>query len=176
MIVFKNLNLSRLLSPLVAAVSLGRETGGGHAFSRFFLAKGDLFLKYDRRLFVDQIEQFNHVRVAHSNTTVAVRPADLVLVFRAMNVDEAIARVRVVFLQPIEPENTRHHQVLRRRKRITRPERHATSKNCSARQPVANLFSHPKTAERRFQAAMLDADSEPRSRNRIGSQQLASAL
>ena len=63
-----------------------------------FLATRDLLLNHDRRLFIDEIEQFNHVRVAHSNTTVAVRPADLVLVFRAMNVDEALARVRVVFL------------------------------------------------------------------------------
>ena len=36
MIAFKNFNLYRLLSPLVAAVSLGKETGGRNAFSRFF--------------------------------------------------------------------------------------------------------------------------------------------
>jgi len=63
-----------------------------------FLATRDLFLNHDRRVFIDEIEQFNYVRVAHSNATVAGWPADLVLVLGAMNVDEALARVRVVSL------------------------------------------------------------------------------
>jgi hypothetical protein len=35
-IIFKNFNLSRLLSQQVASVCLGREPGGSNAFLKFF--------------------------------------------------------------------------------------------------------------------------------------------
>lgn len=52
-------------------------------------------LDYNRRALIDHFEQFDHVLVTHPHAAVTRRHADFVLVFGAMNVDEAVARVRV---------------------------------------------------------------------------------
>ena len=44
--------------------------------------------------------------------------ADFVLVSGAMNVNEAVARIRILLVQSVEPQNTRRDQILRRRKRF----------------------------------------------------------
>ncbi len=82
---------------------------------------------------IDEIEQFNHIGVAHPNAAVARWAADLALMFCAVNVDEAVARVGIMLFQSIEPQDARHHQVLGRRKRIAGLEWDATLKNSSAR-------------------------------------------
>jgi len=63
-------------------------------------------LDYNRRTVVDHVEQFDHVLVPHSHATVTRGRADFVLVFGAMNVDEPVARIRIVFVEAIEPQNT----------------------------------------------------------------------
>jgi len=63
-------------------------------------------LDYNRRTVVDHVEQFDHVLVPHPHATVTRGRADFVLVFGAMNVDEPVARIRIVFVQAIEPQNT----------------------------------------------------------------------
>ena len=55
-------------------------------------------LDYNRRTLVDHFEQFDHVLVTHPHAAVTRRRADFVLVFGAMNVDEAGARVRIVLI------------------------------------------------------------------------------
>jgi hypothetical protein len=40
--------------------------------------------------------------------------------FGAVNVNETVVRVGVVFIQAIKPQHPRHDQILRRRKRIDR--------------------------------------------------------
>jgi hypothetical protein len=135
----------------------------------------DLFVNHDRRVLIDEIEQFNHVRVAHSNATVAVRCADPVLVFRPVNVNEALARVGVVLFQSIEPENARHDQILRWRKRIIRPNRNAASKNRAAGHVTANFFRDTEPASRRLEAAFFGANAEARSGNRIRAQRFVAS-
>ena len=67
---------------------------------------------------LDHFEQFDHVLVTHPHAAVTRSRADFVLVFGAMNVDEAVARIRIVFVQSVEPQNTRRDQVLCRRRRF----------------------------------------------------------
>jgi hypothetical protein len=122
MIAFKNFNLSRLLSQQVAPVCLGRELQGSNAFLNFFgcitMAPFStckvriraslrtyhlLFFDYDGRAFIDKIEQLHHVRIAHPHASMARRVTDFVLVLGTVNVNEAVARVRVVLIQTIKP-------------------------------------------------------------------------
>jgi len=60
-------------------------------------------LNYDRRAFIHEIEQFDYIRVPHSNAAAAVGGADLVLVFGAVDVDEAVACICIVLVQSVEP-------------------------------------------------------------------------
>jgi hypothetical protein len=55
-------------------------------------------LDYNRRAFIDHFEQFDYVLVAHPHAAVTRRRADFVLVFGAMNVDEAVACIRIVLI------------------------------------------------------------------------------
>ena len=59
---------------------------------------GNLCLNYNWRALVHEIEQFDHVRIPHPDTTAAVWRADLVLVFRAMDVDEAVACIGILLV------------------------------------------------------------------------------
>ena len=68
--------------------------------------KFESLLDNDRRTLIDHFEQFDHVLVTHPHAAVARSRADFVLVFGAMNVDEAVARIRIVLVQSVEPQNT----------------------------------------------------------------------
>jgi hypothetical protein len=57
----------------------------------------------NRRAFLDEVEQLDDVVVAHANAAVTIGRADLVLVFCAMNVDEAVARIGIVFFETVQP-------------------------------------------------------------------------
>ena len=63
-------------------------------------------LDYNRRPLIDHSEQFDHVLVTHPHAAVTRSRPDFVLVFGAMNVHEAVARVRIVLIQSVEPQNT----------------------------------------------------------------------
>ena len=58
--------------------------------------------------------------VAHSNASVDRRVVDFVVVFGAVNVNETLVRVGVVFIKAIKPQGPRRDQILRRRKWIDR--------------------------------------------------------
>ena len=58
-------------------------------------------LDYNRRTLIDHFEQFDHVLVTHPHAPVTRSCADFVLVFGAMNVHEAVARIRVVLVQSV---------------------------------------------------------------------------
>ena len=60
-------------------------------------------LNYDWRAFIHEIEQFDYIRVPHSNAAAAVGTADLVLMFSTVDVDETVACVRILLIQPVEP-------------------------------------------------------------------------
>ena len=62
-----------------------------------------LCLNYDRRALAHQIEQFDYIRITHPHATAAGGRADLVLVFGAMNVDEAVACIGILLVQSVEP-------------------------------------------------------------------------
>jgi hypothetical protein len=78
-----------------------------------------------------------------------------------VNVNEAVARVRVVFVQTIEPKNSRRDQVLGRRKWIVGLERDAALKNCPGPQAVSDFRHDSKIAGRRFIAALFHTEAEP---------------
>jgi len=119
-------------------------------------------LDYNRRTLIDNFEQFDHVLVTHPHATVTRSRADFILVFGAMNVDVAVARIRILLVQPVEPQNTRRHQVLRRRRRFVGLKRNAPHKNGSVRHIASDLLRHAKTAGRRFEAPLLRPDTESR--------------
>ena len=130
----------------------------------------------DRRPIIDQIEQFNYIGAAHPNAAMARWAADLVLVFCAVNVDEAVARVGIVLFQSIEPQDARHHQVLGRRKRIAGLEWDAALKNGSARQIAPNFFDHAKISSGCLVAPLLRPNAESRSGHRIAADWLLAFL
>ena len=60
------------------------------------------------------------------------RLANLVFVVRAVDVNEAVARVGVVFLEAIEPEDAREDEIIGRRRRVVRRERDPAAENRAA--------------------------------------------
>jgi hypothetical protein len=76
-----------------------------HGTDRQFDAelKNPSLLDYNRRAFVDHLEQFDHVLVTHPHAAVTRSRSDFVLVFRSMNVNETVARIRIVLVEPIQP-------------------------------------------------------------------------
>jgi len=110
---------------------------------------------------MNESKQFDHVSITHPNATMARRSADFVLMLGAVNIDETIPRIRVVFLTSIEPKNAGHNQVLRRRERIVRPQRYAASEYRTHRHVSANLFRDAKMAGWRFETALLSSNAKP---------------
>ncbi len=64
---------------------------------------GNSCFNYDRRALIQEIEQFDHVRVPHSNAAAAVGSAHFLLVFGAMDVNESVACIGILLVQPVEP-------------------------------------------------------------------------
>ena len=116
---------------------------------------------------IDEIEQLDYIRIAHSHASVARRVADFVLVFGAVDVNETVARVGVVLIHAIEPQDARHHLVFSRRKRITGVQRHATLKHSITRQAVANLLCNAEATGWCFHAAFFRPDSKSGSGHRV---------
>ena len=77
-------------------------TGGGVVWA-WLVSLQNLFLDHDRRAFVHQIEQFDYIHIPHPDATAARGCTDFVLVFRAMNVDEAVAGIGIQLVQSVEP-------------------------------------------------------------------------
>ena len=59
---------------------------------------GNSRLNYDWCALIHEIEQFDYVRIPHPHATAAVWGADLVLVFGAMDVDEAVACIGILLV------------------------------------------------------------------------------
>src|SRR4029077_11801799 len=72
------------------------------------------------------------------------------------------ARVCSPLLTTVEPQNTRRHQVLRRRKRFVGLKWNAPHKNGSVRHIASDLLRHAKTAGRRSEAPLLRPDTKSR--------------
>jgi len=98
--------------------------------------------------------------------------ADFVLVSGAMNVNEAVARIRILLVQSVEPQNTRRHQVLCGRKPCVGLKRNTAYKNGSVRHIASDLLGYAKTADRRFEASRLRPNTEPRSGHRVDADRL----
>src|SRR5438552_3846236 len=95
---------------------------------------------------------------------------DLVLVFRSVNINKSLARVCIVFIQPVEPKNPRGDEILRVRQRVSWPKRYARFKNCSRRGVVSDLLCNAKVTERCLQTSFLSANAETGSGNREGTE------
>ena len=76
-----------------------------------------LFLRRDHDLGAKRhlIEERNQIGVLHPDATVTGRLANLLFVVRTVDVNEAVARVGVVFLDAIEPEDSREDEIIGRR-------------------------------------------------------------
>src|SRR4051812_11163689 len=150
-----------------------RLHGDGARPRRFFSSQRDeasrLQSRFDdnRRTLIDYREQLDHVLVTHPHAPVTGSCADFVLVFGAMNVDIAVARIRIVLVQSVEPQNTRHDRVLRRRSRFVRPKRNPPDENSSVGHIASNLLRDAETAGWRFEAPLLCPDAEPRCRHGV---------
>src|SRR6267378_3983530 len=96
--------------------------------------------------------------------------------FCAMDVNEALSRVDIVPVQSVEPQNTRHHKILSRRKRIAGLERHTASKNCPRRHFAADLLRYAKATDRSFKTPLLCSNAESRSGHWIGPDQCLTIL
>src|SRR5437762_948948 len=64
---------------------------------------GNSCLNYDWRAFIHEIEQFDYIRVPHSNAAAAVGAAELVLIFRTVDVDKTVACIGILLVQSVEP-------------------------------------------------------------------------
>ena len=60
-------------------------------------------LDHNRRALVHDFEQFDYVCVTHPHTAKARSRTDFVFVSRPMNVDETVARIRILLLQSVQP-------------------------------------------------------------------------
>ncbi len=130
------------------------------------------FLDQNGRAFINQFEKFDHVRVPHAHTAMTRGGADLVLMFRAVNIDESLPRIGIFFIQSIQPQDTGHDQVLRWRGRVVELERDAAYKNSAVRRVASNLAGNAKTSGRRFQASLLRANAKSRRGYRKGAHRL----
>ena len=74
-------------------------------FSPFFRISRSWSLFLDRYVgaLINELKQLYDISVSHSNAPVAGWIADFVLMFCAVNVDEAVACIGVMLIQAIEP-------------------------------------------------------------------------
>ena len=93
--------------------------------------------------------------------------ADFILVLRAMYIDEAIARIRILIVQSVQPQNARRYQVLRLQERLVTLKRNTAYKDGSVRRIASDLLRHAETSGRRFEAPLLRPDAESRRRHRV---------
>src|SRR5438067_1913488 len=84
-----------------------------------------------------------------------------------MDVDVAIVRIRVAPLQPLEPENARHDEVLFPQEFLRRLNRPATLEHRPSRHAIADLVRDAELSSRGFEAAFLRSQTESRCGNRI---------
>src|SRR5205814_10709972 len=73
----------------------------------------------------------------------------------------------IVLFQSVEPQDTRHHQVLGRRKRIVGLAWNAALINSSARQTAADFLHYAKMSSGCLVAPLLRPDAESRSGHRV---------
>src|SRR6202022_2410675 len=93
--------------------------------------------------------------------------------FGSVNVNEPVVRIRIVFIQPVEPKDARCDEVLSGRGRVIGPKRHARFENRSRRGAVSYFFRDAKSAQRRFHAAFLSPYSKTRTGNGIRTEDFA---
>ena len=138
-------------------------------FSPFFRISRSWSLFFDRYVstLINELKQVYDINISHSDASVAGWHADFVLVPGAVNVNETVARVGVVFIQAIKPQDAGHHEVCSRRKRIFGFQRDATLKHSITRQAAADLLCNLETAGWCFHAAFFRPDSKSRRGHRV---------
>lgn len=132
--------------------------------------KSNLFPNDDGRVFINEIEQVDDILIPHPNAAVAGGLTDFVFVFRAVDIDKAVARVRIIFFETVEPKNTRRDEVFRVGQRIVRAKGDARFENCPGRGGVADFFPNAKFSHGRFHAALFRTQAETRTRDWIRAQ------
>src|SRR4051794_36067449 len=115
----------------------------------------NLFADDHRSGFINQLKQLDDVAVAHPNTAVTGRGADLVLVLSPVNINEPVASVGVMIVHAIKPENSRHHQIVGGGQRILRPKRDPAAKDRSMGHVAADFLRDSEIARRCLEAAFL---------------------
>ena len=79
---------------------------------------------------------------------------------RAVNINETVAGIGVVWLDPVEPENAREDEVVSRGHRVLRREWNAAAKDRVDGKIGANLLANLKSAQRGLHAAFLRAQAK----------------
>ena len=90
----------------------------------------------------------------------AVGHSDPVFVLCPVDVNEAVPRVRVPFLQPVQPENTTGYPIFCLRQWFVRLQRSPAFEDGSARHFVADFFADLETAKRRLVTSFFGAETK----------------
>ena len=125
-------------------------------FSRLFSSpkRRALLLDQDRSAGLNQIEKFNEIGIPHPNAAVTRRFANFMFVVGSVNVNEAVARVRVVRFEPIEPEDAGQHQIIIRRMFVLKTDRLATLENRAHGRVCLRIFRQRETGPAAFSCCL----------------------
>jgi hypothetical protein len=142
----------------------------------FQINKTDSGFDNHRRLFVYQIKQLDDIGVCHANAPVAGRLANLILVVCAMNIDVAIARIRIVLLKAVQPEDPRHYLIIVWRGLFGLVNWLSVSENSAAECVITDFLSDTELANGRFHAPLFGADAESRGGDRVPAKHVLSGF
>ena len=102
--------------------------------------------------------------------------ANLLFVIRSMDINIAVARVRVVFLHSMQPKNARHYQIFVWRALSGLVDRFATFEDCSLRMIMPNFLADTEFADWGLPAAFLRTKAETRRRDREAANRIFTLL
>ena len=71
----------------------------------------ELFPDPHRRSYRHEIEQIDHIMIAHAHAAVTAGAADAVFVVGAVDIDVALECVRIAWFQAVEPEDASKHEI-----------------------------------------------------------------
>ena len=121
----------------------------------------ELFPDPHRSAYWHEIEQIDHIMIAHAHAAMTARAADAVFVIRAVDLDVALKGVRIAWFQAVEPKDAGEHEIglgVHSRSPVT--DGLARFENRAAFRSIAMFLLYDKTAQRRFVTAFGKADAE----------------
>ena len=121
----------------------------------------ELFPDPHRSAYWHEIEQIDHITIAHAHAAMTARAADAVFVIRAVDIDVALEGVRIAWFQTVQPENAGKHEIcLGVHSGSPLTDGLARFENRAAFRSIAMFLLHDKTAQWRFVTAFGKTDAE----------------